>query len=143
MRASVKIGERFGRLTVISRPFMQHGASGGRSRSFVLCLCDCGNEHEVSTSQLQTDKTASCGCKQKIREHGGTMHPLYHKWKRMRRMKNTVPMATSWYQDPWVFYKWSVANGWKESLITQLRRKISSEGFTPENCFYTNTETKK
>ena len=49
------IGERFGRLTVLSY-------SGNSS---YLCLCDCGNEVIVDTSNLKNGNTKSCGCLQK------------------------------------------------------------------------------
>lgn len=49
-------GERFGRLTALR--------VAGKRNWYVswLCRCDCGNECEVSSRQLRTGDTKSCGC---------------------------------------------------------------------------------
>jgi hypothetical protein len=47
-----KAGKRYGRLLVISK-------NGGKWK----CICDCGNEHEVSSTNLNNGSTSSCGCK--------------------------------------------------------------------------------
>lgn len=52
-------GQRFGKLTVIRRsdaPVM-HGQNAKW-----LCVCDCGNEIEVSSPSLRKGKRTSCGC---------------------------------------------------------------------------------
>ena len=49
------LNERFGRLITIKQLF------GGK----YLCKCDCGNLVEVSTSNLTSGNTQSCGCLQK------------------------------------------------------------------------------
>lgn len=51
------VGQRFGRLLVLERV----GASGGK---YVLwrCRCDCGNLVEISTRDLRSRGTVSCGC---------------------------------------------------------------------------------
>lgn len=57
-RAVVKdlTGQRFGLLVVVGQ--------AGRRRRFVLwrCLCDCGNETNVTTGDLRFCGTISCGC---------------------------------------------------------------------------------
>lgn len=54
-----RIGERFGRLTVISMA----DRMGGKIRW--NCLCDCGKEVIVRSGSLQAGNTLSCGCLQK------------------------------------------------------------------------------
>lgn len=54
-------GQRFGRLTVIKRADNYQVPSGQRLTKYV-CLCDCGNEVEVLSSNLVTGNTTSCGC---------------------------------------------------------------------------------
>lgn len=56
-RALDLVGQRFGRLLVLERV----GASGGK---YVLwrCRCDCGNLVEISTRDLRSRGTVSCGC---------------------------------------------------------------------------------
>lgn len=50
-------GQRFGRL--VATNYM----SGSRStRGRWRCVCDCGNETNVITSQLKNGRTRSCGC---------------------------------------------------------------------------------
>ena len=52
------IGQRFGSLVVSER------ANKSTSNRTIIwkCLCDCGNEHEASSSNLRTGRTKSCGC---------------------------------------------------------------------------------
>ena len=51
------IGQKFGRLTVIEE-------QGRSSRGYVIwkCLCSCGNYVEVSSHNLMSGNTRSCGC---------------------------------------------------------------------------------
>ena len=55
--ATVKINDRYGRLTVI-----RYSRSNGKRASLWLCKCDCGKELEVTTNHLTTGNTKSCGC---------------------------------------------------------------------------------
>lgn len=59
-KSKVKIGDRFGRLTVIAR----YGTyrSGNSVRPVWLCKCDCGGRIAVIANSLQSGKTRSCGC---------------------------------------------------------------------------------
>lgn len=50
------LGKRFGSLTVIDRAAIQD-----RKNYRWLCLCDCGNQCEVSTCHLRSGHTSSCG----------------------------------------------------------------------------------
>lgn len=50
------IGKRFSRLIVIDR------AKNKGARVYWLCKCDCGNEVEVSSSNLRSGHVKSCGC---------------------------------------------------------------------------------
>lgn len=56
------IGLRFGRLTVLERDHV------GRSGSYFLCQCDCGNKTIVSGVNLKSGNTTSCGCKVRERK---------------------------------------------------------------------------
>ena len=63
-------GERFSRLIAI-RPADKIGR-----RTAWRCLCDCGNEVDVTTSHLKAGGVKSCGC---IRsEIAGVNHPNYN-----------------------------------------------------------------
>jgi len=48
--------QKFGRLTVLSK------ASSRNKKAYWNCLCDCGNEKEISAALLRNGKTKSCGC---------------------------------------------------------------------------------
>lgn len=62
-------GQRFGKLTVVGR--CGDGSSG---RPVIWsCVCDCGAETTVSSSNLRNGTTASCGCKRNERK-GNTYH---------------------------------------------------------------------
>lgn len=56
-KAKNLIGKKFGKLTVIST-----NGDKKRNRLIYKCLCECGNEKEVSADLLQAGRTKSCGC---------------------------------------------------------------------------------
>lgn len=51
------IGREFGKLIVIEKTNKKRGYS-----SYWLCNCKCGNQCEVTTAELLTGDTKSCGC---------------------------------------------------------------------------------
>lgn len=55
-----RVGIRYGRLIVIQ--FASKKWVGYTLRPFWLCKCDCGNETIVSSMNLQSGDTQSCGC---------------------------------------------------------------------------------
>ena len=56
------VGQKFGRLTVISEAEWHVQKNGRRLRRW-NCICDCGNETTVlQTNLLQKNGTKSCGC---------------------------------------------------------------------------------
>ncbi len=52
----MKIGDRFGRWTVLGVPT----PTTAKSRAF--CRCDCGHERNVTVDHLRRGVSASCGC---------------------------------------------------------------------------------
>ena len=54
-------GQKFGRLTVLSRAEDYISPSGNKLVQW-LCKCDCGNEVVVSGSNLKSGRQVSCGC---------------------------------------------------------------------------------
>lgn len=50
------LGQKYGRLTVIS------SAPNQRGNSAWLCQCDCGNQKIILTRSLRNGNTKSCGC---------------------------------------------------------------------------------
>ena len=49
-------GQKFGRLKVLEFSYME------KSRSYFLCVCDCGGKIVVSSTLLTQKVTQSCGC---------------------------------------------------------------------------------
>jgi len=78
MRKLNLIGQRFGRLTVITK---NHKDKWGQW--CWLCKCDCGNEVIVRGQSLKSGGTQSCGClqreriRERIREMTGENHPKF------------------------------------------------------------------
>ena len=52
------IGKKYGMLTVIGLT----GKKSNFNKNIYLCLCDCGNKHEVTITSLVNGNTKSCGC---------------------------------------------------------------------------------
>lgn len=56
----IKIGENYGHLTVIQKPYTKN------NKMYCLCQCECGNKIEVRKDHLlglNHSRTISCGCK--------------------------------------------------------------------------------
>jgi len=56
-----KIGDKYGRLTIIEDLGRLTGSKGGPKHRFFLCKCDCGNIKKVDVNALGRN-TLSCGC---------------------------------------------------------------------------------
>ena len=57
-------GQRFGRLTVLSRA-EDYVIPSGQHKTMWRCKCDCGNEVNVCSANLRGKHTQSCGCLQR------------------------------------------------------------------------------
>ena len=57
-------GLKFNKLNVLS--LVNHNEEKKYKKRYWLCLCDCGKETIVSTSQIVSEKTKSCGCNRAI-----------------------------------------------------------------------------
>ena len=56
-------GKRYGHLTVVKR-VGHHIRKSGRKDALWECLCDCGNIKNITTPNLKSGCTISCGCVQ-------------------------------------------------------------------------------
>lgn len=147
----VKVGERFGRLTIIGVPFFCC-LVGTRKKRHVVARCDCGKIRCFSVSSLErlAGPTRSCGCKQReaASTSGGvsSKYPvLFHAWNGMVQRccnpKNRayrryggrgIVICDEWRNDPTAFIQWSLANGHAPGLT--IDRKDNEQGYSPENC---------
>lgn len=89
----IKIGEKFGRLTVIEKA--GSARSGKSTFALWLCRCACGTEKTFSGTDLRTGNSKSCGCLRKENTikakttHGMSGTKIYDVWSAMiKRCEN-------------------------------------------------------
>lgn len=151
------IGQKFGRLTVVS-------LAGKNERRCLLwnCKCDCGRTKTVAATFLRTGKVRSCGClrKEMAREsakslpkesrmgmfrHGALHTRLHSIWTGMKtRCSNPkavnyknyggrgISICKEWTDDFTAFKDWALKNGYQDNLTLD---RIDNDGdYDPSNC---------
>lgn len=138
----IKVGEKYGRLTVIENHHPQDE---------VVCRCECGNIKVARATNVFYGGTRSCGCLSKEGNnliHGdgrkGNRKRLYTIWKSMRerctvpsqkRYKNYggkgIKVCSEW-DDYSVFKEWALNNGYSDEL--SIDRIDVNGDYCPENC---------
>lgn len=153
-------GQRFGRLTVIEYAGKRVSPNGTTSTMW-KCKCDCGNIKDVRQGNLRNGTTQSCGCWHKeqvgeIHKTHGLSHEnkrLYRVWKNMRRRCSCpqdksyeryggrgISVCEEWQNSFEAFYKWSIANGYKEDIAESGKNRLSIDrinndgNYEPDNC---------
>lgn len=145
-------GKRFGRLTVLERA-PNHG-----KRTMWLCCCDCNTQKVVSSDELKSGKTQSCGClhreisskvlrrmRNEQNADGRSKTRLYKIWKGMKercyRKTNAdynryggrgIQVCSEWRRDFFAFKSWALSCGYSDGLTID---RINNDGdYCPENC---------
>jgi hypothetical protein len=93
-KIEVKIGDKYGRLTIFQEVEKYILPSGKSIRQF-RCSCVCGNEKNILLTNLRKGYTTSCGCfnkenmknlaKDTLTKHGKVCHTLYATWVEMKQ----------------------------------------------------------
>lgn len=149
----MEIGERFGKLTIISID----------EKGNVECMCDCGNKISCKHWKLTANikPLRSCGCLRLERVHESkTVHgqsgglicgqrtKLYRTWSNMKsRCYNPkvrsysdygakgIRVCDEWLNDFVAFSDWAVKNGYDESDKSLVIDRIDpNDNYCPENC---------
>lgn len=156
MKTIDETGNRYGRLTVVSRA---GSTKGGMARW--LCQCDCGGKKVVIGTKLRRGETRSCGClEQENRTYNGyrRMHPthgmsrsrLYGVWTGMKKRCSNpshphykdygargIAVCAEWTSDFYVFAAWALSHGYDEHAPKgkcTLDRIDPNGDYCPENC---------
>ena len=156
-------GQRFGRLVALN--FSHKNKS---RKTYWDFLCDCGTIKTIRTDGVKSGKVQSCGCLKKEQDEvnlnregskptkydseGLSQHPLYHKWRGMKRRcydKNDshyqyyggrgITICKEWLYSFKAFYEWSLENGWEEGL--EIDRINNDGNYEPSNCRYVTRKT--
>lgn len=143
MKQSVRVGEKYGKLTVIER------CGTRRSYQTWWCLCECGKKVESVSVYLTTGRAKSCGCsKGQFSAAGNTKHgqsktPIYRAWSNAKdRCRNPKHKAYKHYggrgiefSSEWdefeTFYR-EMRDGWFKG--GHLDRIDNNKGYEPGNC---------
>lgn len=143
------IGQRSGRLLVISERKAPKGSSSYHKR--VVCKCDCGNIVEVRGTQIANKTIQSCGCiaiekhTKRLTKHKMYGTRIYRIWSGMkaRCFRKALPeysryggrgitVCKEWKNDFETFHQWAMANGYREDLTID---RINNNGnYEPNNC---------
>lgn len=149
-------GMKFGRLTVIFQTEDYIIPSSKKHYARWHCVCDCGNECDVTGTHLKSGHSTSCGCVQHEfcgsinRTHGGSRDRLYGVWSSIKgRCYNIndnfyyeyggrgIKVCDEWCDNYSEFKKWAYANGYddKAEYMQCTIDRIDVDGdYCPENC---------
>ena len=122
-------GQQFGQLTAIERV--------GTKRSCALwkCVCICGEEVEVTSRDLNSGNTRSCGCGYK---HGGynATHQMCEtpEYKAWRRLSSRGLLPSEWSS----FADFLSAVGYKPNPQCRLTRKDNRIPHSNSNTYWRN-----
>lgn len=146
------IGQRFGKLTVLSFDHFYVKPSDKKKEKRWKCQCDCGGFAVTSKRKLQSGHTSSCGCITKTR--GGItkkpeFQPTYSVWNMMvqRTLNENFRGNTGYFGrisicESWLgsdgFHNFISDMGLRPSLKHSIERKDVNGDYSKENCIWTD-----
>lgn len=142
-------GHRFGKLLVLGKDNSPSKTKTKRVRW--ICLCECGNSISVSSDNLKSGNTTSCGCKKftVCVTHGMTDTPTYKAWDGMiQRCTNTNSPSYKDYggRGVTVCERWLTFINFLEDMGVkpdglEIDRIDNGRGYYKENCRWTDRTT--
>lgn len=147
----IKIGMKFGKLTVIGRD-KDHIQPNGRVRKMWICRCECGKVKSYRDDAVP--KLQSCGCERnkenalRMTKHSLAKTRLYKLYySMMNRCHNVkcseynryggrgIEVCEAWRKDNTAFFKWAEENGYDPNRPELSLERIDVDGnYCPENC---------
>lgn len=136
------VGKDFGRLKVIRRLKRKSGVEN------YLCICSCGNKHEVLRNNLLSGNVQSCGCLKHDTKpnlsHGMKGTRIYRIWSGIKTRclnendkayQNYGGRGIKLYKD-WEefekFWEWAQKTGYNDNLT--IERMNVNGNYEPNNC---------
>lgn len=136
-------GYRFGYLRVLA---LNKAVSGYREVKKWVCVCDCGQFTCVSSTNLRSGHTKSCGCYkiQRIKEsktkHGMSGNPLYTAWYSMKARCSKEQYVNHHGKGITYCDKWETLDGFLEDMSDSYIEGLELDRIDPlgnyckDNC---------
>lgn len=144
-----RVGHKYGRLTVTG--FL--GKPEGRTKAVWECLCDCGKLTTVTSSNLATQHTVSCGCLLSETSAAKRIYKAedaseYAVWRSVRqRTGSNSGKNHQWYAGIGMSAEWKdsfetfLADiGKRPSMKHSIERLDCSLGYYKDNCVWATAQ---
>ena len=111
------VGQRFGRLTVVS---LNEEVSKQKKGSYWNCKCDCGNEKVVWSRHLKSGDTTSCGCYSKEMKSNKMRETVKKLWQDEEYRQMQSELSSKMLKEKWKDEEY-------RKMISEASSKMSGE----------------